>query len=52
MITDDLAKDYNWKGQKNKKAFKDLGISKIVIGKYSLLISVMTILKFLQILLN
>ncbi|XP_016658364.1 uncharacterized protein LOC100571960 [Acyrthosiphon pisum] len=31
VISDDLAKEYSWKGQKNKNAFKDLTISKIII---------------------
>jgi len=32
VISDDLAKEYSWKGQKNKNSFKELTISKIIIG--------------------
>lgn len=35
MISDNLAKNYSWKGQKNKNAFKDLQINKIIMGKIS-----------------
>jgi len=37
-ITDDLATHFNWTGKKEKQCFKDLGLSKVMIRKYFLIL--------------
>lgn len=36
MLTNTLAEQFSWAGKKTKRTFKDLGLAKLIMRKYSL----------------